>query len=83
MDDQRVDREGSGMSDTQKCASCGGSSLESGSLTGIGAGNFVPHKTRTFLRMPYVPIVVTACIDCGAISISADPSKLQALLRKE
>jgi hypothetical protein len=62
-----------------KCDKCGSTNLEPGRVQGYHPFQFYPAKKKPGKWLPaHVPISGTACLDCGAITLHADPEKLKS-----
>jgi hypothetical protein len=84
MDDQTTDREGGAMSMKVRCASCGGSNLQPGKLSGYGGRTaFIPDNIRFLTLSQGARVSAVVCMDCGSITLRADPSDIAPLLKDE
>jgi hypothetical protein len=80
---QITNREVSKMNASQKCASCGGDNLQPGALTDFSVTQFAPKKKRSRWLCCRVPVIAMACLDCGAVTLSANPEKLRRAVGQE
>lgn len=72
------------MNTSAKCDKCGGGNLEPGRVQGHFPLEFYPTKKKPGKWLPaHVPVTGIACLDCGAITLSADPDKLKSSVSAE
>jgi len=72
------------MNEQAKCPNCNGTNMEPGSLHSAGALHFRPEHAK-FLKLKTANIEVDAglCLDCGFVSLTADPDRVKALTDRQ
>jgi len=69
------------MNPEKKCASCGSTRLEPGTLRTTGHVNFRPENTKFFtLGTGDVSIQANICMDCGVMLLIGDLTKATKLV---
>lgn len=71
------------MNGIQACERCGSQNLLPGAMHGIRETRFVPEKPRFITVAQTAAISATACMDCGALSLSVNPADLHSLIKDE
>jgi predicted nucleic-acid-binding Zn-ribbon protein len=72
------------MNEETKCPNCRSTNRESGTILSTGRLHFRPEHVK-FLKLKTANLAVKAhlCMDCGHISLTADPAKARALTDQE
>ena len=67
----------------QQCFQCNSDRLPLGKLVGSGVGaggmRFQPDNMKFLALKTSVKLRATACLDCGAVALTADPSEIATL----
>lgn len=66
--------------DEKTCPICNGANLRSGQMTSFSHAGF---KIDDGATIPMTEIDGTVCLDCGALSLSIDPTRLKGSIKPE
>jgi hypothetical protein len=72
------------MNEEMKCPNCLSTNCEPGTIHSTGKLHFRPEHAK-FLKLKTANIDVKACLcmDCGHVSLAADPAKVRALTNQQ
>ena len=72
------------MNEQMKCPSCNSTNVEPGSLHSTGALHFRPEHAKFMnLKTANTEVHAALCLDCGHVSLIADPERVKALTGRQ